>query len=586
MDREEVIRGFDRDLAGRLLAFGRPYLGRFLLAVAAVIAATAAELSIPLVFQRSIDGIIARSLDPAGLGRNALLLLGLLTVLMGFTFAQILFTAQVGQLVMKDIRMRLFGHLSSRSLAWFSGQPTGRLVNRLTNDVETVNELFTSVLPSFVKDLFVMAGVVLAMTILNPGLALAAGLTLPPVLIATMFYRVKARDAFRTVRLWTSRFNTYLSEHLAGMPVIQLFTREARVRGEYAGLNASLKAANLGEMYVFATFRPIIDFLSATSVATVLYFGGVSAMGGSVSLGTLIAFINLLHKFYQPVMDISEKYTLLQSAMAGGERIFSLLEERAAIPDLGRMIPPRPLRGLVEFRGVSFGYKAGEPVLKAVDFKLEAGKSAAIVGYTGSGKTTIANLLSRLWDVDGGAVLIDGIDLRDVPLAELRSLVQPIQQDVFLFSDSIRENILLGLELEPAALERVVEDAQLKDLLSRLPESLDTVLSEGASNISAGQRQLISIARIMAHDPPVLILDEATSSIDSETERLIQLALNRVMAGRTSLVIAHRLSTIRHASLILVVEDGRIVESGRHEELLARAGAYHALYRLQYGGED
>jgi ATP-binding cassette subfamily B protein len=338
--------------------------------------------------------------------------------------------------------------------------------------------------------------------------------------------------------------------------------------------------ANIGEMYVFATFRPIIDFLASFSLAIILYFGAARHFSGALSIGVLVAFINLIRRFYQPVMDISEKYTFLQSAMAGIERVFQILDDPRQIPDTGKKTLPEP-RGRVEFSHVSFSYKAGEPVLRDLNLLIEPGKTAAIVGYTGAGKTTVANLLTRLWDIDSGNIFLDGIDIRDLPLSRLRSHIQPIQQDIFLFNQSLRENIILGLDLPEEKIVEAAKAAQLHDFIMTLPEGYETLVHEGAVNLSTGQRQLISFARIFAHDPPVLILDEATSSIDTETEKLIQKALSNLLRGRTALVIAHRLSTIRDADKIFVFSGGRAVEEGSHEELFKKRGIYHALYRLQ-----
>jgi ATP-binding cassette subfamily B protein len=584
MEQEAIIKGYDSVLIRRIAGYSLPHKGIIIAAIVSMIVSTAAELLLPVILQRIIDGYILTGGEAAleGIKKGALVFLGLLTAALIFSFFETLFMALSGQKVMKALRMDLYSHILHRSLAFIGSHPTGRLMTRITNDVETVNELFTSAVTSLLKDIFIMAGVLITLFLLNTELAIITVLSLPPVLAFSLYFRVKARDAFRKVRVWVSRVNSYLSEHISGIRIIQLFTREERVRREFGEANLNLMKSNLGEMYVFATFRPIIDFLSSTSLAVILYFGALKNLSGSVSLGVLIAFINLIRKFYQPVMNIAEKYTMLQSAMAGSERVFQVLDDHRGIPDTGTVPMPRPVSGAVEFHNVGFAYKHGEPVLRNISFKIRPGETVALVGYTGSGKTTIANLLSRLWDADEGRITLDGIDIRSFPLGDLRRTVQPIQQDVFLFSRSVRENITLGLDIPEAEIIRAARIAQAHDFISALPEGYDTVLQEGAANISTGQRQLISFARIVVHDPPVLIMDEATSSIDTETEKLIKKALDIVLQGRTSLVIAHRLSTIRNAKRILVLAHGTIVEEGTHEELLKQGGLYHALHQLQY----
>jgi ATP-binding cassette subfamily B multidrug efflux pump len=338
----------------------------------------------------------------------------------------------------------------------------------------------------------------------------------------------------------------------------------------------------LGEMRVFATFRPLVDLFASVSTGVVIYYGASLFNDLSISLGTLIAFINLIRMFYSPVMDISEKYTLLQSAMAGGERVFKLLDADERIPDTGKRPLPRPLRGHIEFDRVGFSYKRGEEVIRDLSFNVDPGEMVAIVGYTGAGKTTIANLITRLWDVDSGVIRVDGIPVKDLPLNDLRRAIQPVLQEVFLFSGSVRENISLGADIGLDRIRRAARVVGADDFIMGLPLGYDTALSEGASNISAGQRQLISFARVVAQDPRVIILDEATSNVDTETERLIQRGLEGLLSNRTSVVIAHRLSTIQHADRILVLGHGKLLESGSHQELLEKRGLYYNLYKLQY----
>jgi ATP-binding cassette subfamily B protein len=540
------------------------------------------------LYALSVGEIAAiRADDISFLIRSVLLLLAVLCLVFFFTFFQTCGTTMIGQRVMKDLRLELFKKTCSQSTSFLSRHPVGRLVTRLTGDVETINEFFSSVLVSFLKDLTVMAGVLITLFLLSPRLALAALVTMPPVLAITAVSRVKARDAFRRQRTASSRLNSYLSERLSGVQVVQLFQAEKRSLREFSERNIELLKAKLGEMYVFAIFRPSVEWFATITTAVIISAGSVMILDLSISLGVLIVFISLIGMFYSPVMDIAEKYTLLQSAMAGGERVFQLLDTDERISDNGTrrvegMVDGTAVHGQIEFRDVRFSYNKGEEVLKGLSFSVNPGEMAAIVGYTGAGKTTITNVMARLWDVDSGEIYLDGIPVRDIPLEELRRSCLPVLQDVFLFSGTVSDNIRLGLNISDEETEEAAKAVHAHEFISRLPDGYKTVLSEGAANISSGQRQLISFARVIAHNPAIVILDEATSSVDTETERLIQLGMQRVLARRTSIVIAHRLSTIRHADRILVLSGGRLVEQGKHDELIAKNGLYAGLYRLQY----
>ena len=483
----------------------------------------------------------------------------------------------IGQRVMKDMRLELFQKTVSQSTAFLSRHPVGRMVTRLGGDVETINDFFTSVMVALLKDVSVMAGALVTLFLLSPRLALVVLACMPPVILCTVLSRLRARDAFRRQRAASSAVTSYLSERLSGLQIVQYFRRERRSMDEYARINGELLSANLGEIRVYAVFRPIVEFIATFTTAALIAVGGMLVLNLSLSLGVLIAFINLVAMFYAPIMDISEKYTILQSAMAGGERVFALLDTDQRIPDEGtREISS--LRGHIEFRDVRFSYKTGEVVLNNLSFQVKPGEMAAIVGYTGAGKTTITNVLTRLWDIDSGSITIDGIDIREIPLRSLRREVLPVLQDVFLFSGSIADNITLGLQLPPQdAREAAIAAAKAvgaHDIIMRRGSGYDTLLSEGAANISGGERQLISFARVIAHNPSIVVLDEATSSIDTETERLIQAGMERILSGRTSIVIAHRLSTIRNADRILVLKGGAIAEQGKHSDLLALNGIY------------
>ncbi len=506
----------------------------------------------------------------------------LLLAVLFFSFIQVYLMTYIGQRVMEDLRMTLFGHVIRQSAAFFTRTPVGTLVTRITNDVETIQEFFTSVSTALIKDVSLMIGVLVVLTALDRQLALYTILSLPPVIVATVFYRYKARDAYRRVRLWVSRVNAFLSEHISGMDVVHMFAREAVSRKLFMDKSISLLKANLTEMYVIATFRPLVNFFTSVSIGTIIYFGAHMALRTNLSLGVLIAYINLISMFYRPVMNIAEQFTVLQSAMAGGERIFDLLDIKERILDTGNRPLPEYLQGKIEFRNVSFSYKEDEPVIRDLSFTINPGETVAIVGYTGAGKTTIANLLTRLWDIQKGEILLDGQDIRLFSLPELRRGIQSVQQDVFIFSGSVEENIRFGTECSDEEVQAAASLVQADGFIRRLSDGYRGVLNEGGSNLSTGQRQLLSFSRVVVQDPRVIILDEATASIDTETEQLIQEGIRRLMKGRTSLVIAHRLSTIRDADRILVLSSGTLVESGTHDELLQQQGVYYNLYRLQF----
>ncbi|MBN2050239.1 MAG: ABC transporter ATP-binding protein [Spirochaetales bacterium] len=502
------------------------------------------------------------------------------------SFYQVYLMAFTGQSVMIDMRMGLFAHLLGQSLGFLTKKPVGSLVTRATNDVETVNDLFAQVATSLLKDLTVMVGVLSALFLLNRRLAFITCLSLPPVILFTLIFRVKAREAYRRVRKKVSALNTFLSEHLAGMEVVQMFAVEDDCYNDFSESNKDLLKANLSEMYVFAAFRPLVDLLASVSIGVVLYWGSSMFLKASLSLGVLIAFINLVEKFYQPLKDISEQFSIMQSALAGGERVFQTLDEDEKIPPGEEFLEPLPLQGEVVLDHVSFAYNPGEPVLKDISFHVSPGETVALVGYTGAGKTTVANLLTRLWEIDEGTISLDGRNIRNFTLSSLREAVLPVDQDVFLFQGTIRDNISLGKELSDEEVQSAAEAVFLHDYIVSLPKGYDTPLSEGGTNLSTGQRQLLSFARVVAHNPRIIILDEATASIDTHTEALVQAAMKRVLQNRTSIVIAHRLSTIRDADRIYVLSGGTLAEQGSHGELMEKKGVYYNLYRLQYRFAD
>ncbi|AHC14769.1 ABC transporter ATP-binding protein [Salinispira pacifica] len=541
---------------------------------------------------RELDRELKRELRAAdwrGIRNKALLYLGILILVLISSFLQIFFMALAGQNVMKDLRVQLYHQTIHQDLRFLQNQQVGKLVTRVSSDVETINELFTNVLTSIISDVIMMAGVMITLFLLDVQLGLISLAILPPVALLLLFFRHKARSAYRKVRKWVSSVNAYISEHLGGVSLVQVFARETETIREFTRRNYQLFKANLSELYVFTVFRPVVDFLSTMSIALVLFAGAHQLLSGLVSLGVLIAFINLIQRFYQPVRDMAEKFTLIQSAMAGSERVFSLLDEKHLEQqtieenDGSFQVPEKEqVKGSIEFRDVHFSYNPGEPVLQGISFSGSPGQRIALVGYTGSGKTTIANVLSRLWEIQKGTIYIDGMDVKQIPLHRLRTIVQPVQQDVTLFHMSLRENLLLGKKLPDERVFEVLDTVQAGDFIRRLPKGLDTMVSESGENFSSGQLQLLSFARLLLQDPKIIIMDEATANIDTETERKIQHAMETLMTGRTSIVIAHRLSTIMDADNIVVLHQGKVAESGTHEQLMKKNGLYFNLQQLQF----
>jgi len=583
-DTDDITKEYDRRIVMRILSYLKPYRVLVSITIASLVISTLGEIAVPLLLQRIIDDAILAK-NNSFLAQGGILYLVLLIFVFVFTFIQTWTSNLITQAVMKDMRLGLFKKTISQSTAYLSRHPVGRIVTRLTGDVQTMDEFFTTVLVAFLKDFAIMAGTIAAMFVLSVQMAGLVLLTLPPVLAVTLISRIKARDAFRRQRTASSKVFAYLAERLAGMQVVQLFRQEKKSIKEFSESNQELMNANLKEMYVFATFRPMVEWFSTLTMAVVIVAGSKMILSLSISLGVLIAFISLVQMFFHPVTDIAEKYTMLQSAMAGGEKVFMLMDTNEHIPDAGKTEINESL-GHVEFDNVHFAYKEGEKVLKGLTFSVKKGEMAAIVGYTGAGKTTIINILARLWDIDSGEIRLDGIPVKDIPLAQLRRCIMPVMQDVNLFSGTIEENISLGLQLPQEKIIEAAKAVHAHEFISRLPEGYNTRLSERAANISTGQRQLISFARVIAHNPCVVILDEATSSIDTETEHLIQVGMKKVLAERTSFVIAHRLSTIKNADKIMVLSGGRLAEKGSHEELISRGGLYAKLYQLQYKNEE
>ena len=531
-----------------------------------------------------------RGADIDGVRRLALALGGLILLGLLVGYGHVYTLSVAGQRAMFDLRVDLFRHLGTLSLRYYDRNPQGRLVTRVTNDIEALNEMFAAVLVNLVKDILLLAGTIALLFAMNVRLAAIALTVIPVILAVSLLFRRHVRGVYREVRRLIAALNAGLAEDIGGVKVVQAFGRERARRALYRETNDAYLGSNLRQLVIFGIFRPAVEILASVGVALVLVYGGLGVLSGALTLGALVAFITYVRGMFQPVADMSEKYNIMQSAMASAERIFGILDTEPEVRD-ATVEPPaeaspetavRPVRGRVEFRGVSFAYTPETPVLREVSFVVEPGRSAALVGPTGAGKTSILSLLCRFYDVNDGAVLIDGVDVRQWPARDLRRNIAIVLQDAFVFSRSIRENITLGTPMAEAEVRRAAEMVQALDFIERLPDGLDTVMAERGATLSTGQRQLICFARALAHDPRILILDEATSSVDPETERKIQQATVTLMHGRTSIVVAHRLSTIQRADEILVFDGGRILERGSHRELLDRRGIYHNLHLLQY----
>ena len=660
MQDEEVLgKAYDSRLMRRLLKYLRPYTWQVAVALGAIILKAAADVLGPYLTKVAIDKYLDQapgahspldrwlSAQPwTGIAQIALLYVGLLAFSFFLEFLQTYFMQWTGQKVMFDLRSQIFRHLQRMHIGFFDKNPVGRLVTRVTTDVDALNEMFTAGVVSIFEDVFVLAFILAIMLNMNWKLALITFAVLPLIFWATMVFRTAVRDSYRRIRVAIARINSYLQEHVSGMIVLQLFNREKRAFKRFSEINASHMEAFKDAILAYSLYYPVVEVLSSIAVASILWFGGaeifrhtvvgslslhwlhksmpaVQVVQNAMTLGILVAFMQYAQRFFRPIQDLSEKYNILQSAMAAGERVFKLLDTRAEITS-PVVTKKADGPGRIEFDHVWFAYRnipgeekagdgsgrtghmdsdrgkpaeagmarrevPGEPewVLRDVSFAIEPGETVAVVGHTGAGKTTIISLLMRLYDVQKGAVRIDGVDIKDMDLSDLRRRFGIVLQDPFLFTGSIEGNIRLGSEwITDEQVERAAEEVNIADFVRTLPGGFQEAVQERGSTLSTGQKQLISFARALAHDPKVLILDEATSSVDTETEFRVRDALTRMVQGRTSLIIAHRLSTIQRADKIIVMHKGQVREIGTHQQLLANRGIYYKLYQLQYKDQE
>ena len=581
---DDVIgKAYDARLMRRLLTYLRPHMASVAVAALAILVASLVDLAQPWLTQVAIDRYIVTG-DFAGLSRLSILFVALLVVAFAADYGQTFVLQTVGQRIMRTIRLEVYAHLQRLDVRFYDRHPVGRLMTRVTTDVDALNELFTSGVVTVVGDVIVLVGIMVAMLAMNWRLALVAFVVLPLIGWAAQWFRKNVRESYRQVRGLIARLNAFLQEHLTGMATVQLFGQEARVHARFAGINREHRDANIQSIFFYAVFYPTIEILAAVSGALIIVIGGGWTLDGTVSLGVLVAFLQYSRRFYQPSSDLSEKFNIMQAAMAASERIFTVLDTEPAIvsPAAGRVA--RPARGRIEFDRVWFAYNGDDFVLRDVTFVIEPGQRIGVVGATGAGKTTLFNLILRFYDVSRGRVLVDGIDVRDWDLGELRGLFGLVLQDTHLFSGSIADNIRLGrASIDEAAVRSAARLVHADGFIERREDGYASVLAERGGSLSVGQKQLLSFARAVAFDPKVLLLDEATSSVDTATESLIEDALRVMMAGRTVLAIAHRLSTVQDVDRILVLHKGELRESGTHRELVAGRGLYFRLYQLQFG---
>jgi ATP-binding cassette subfamily B protein len=593
-EEEQLGKLYDGRAARRLIRYLAPYKRTVVVALVLTVGLNLARQVGPLLTKWAIDDYVkpasegAITLDSAFRGITILSVVYILSLslTLGVGYFQDVLLNTIGQRVMYDLREQIFAKLQTIEVAFYDTNPVGRLITRLTTDVDALNELFTSGLVEVLGDVVLIAGALGMMFYFDWRLALVSLTVVPLLIAATAWFRRGAREGFRQVRTKIARLNAFTQEHISGAQTVQLFNREEKALRQFSGINAAHLKANIDTIFYYAVFYPLVNLISAIGIAAIVWYGGGQVIQNTITIGTLVAFLQYTQRLWQPIQDISDKYNVFQAAVVASERIFRLLdsEDKITSPERPRLpVTGSRAVGRIEFRNVSFAYKDEDWVLKDVSFSVEPGESVAFVGATGSGKTTITNLLMRFYDIQRGEILLDGVDIRDWDLRKLRENFAVVLQDVFLFSGDIAGNIRLGsVAIDEARVEWAAHEVRAANFIEKLPDRYAAKVWERGAGFSVGQKQLISFARALAFDPRILILDEATSSIDTETEQLIQQAIERLMTGRTSLIIAHRLSTIQRVNKIIVLHKGEIREMGNHQELLAHRGIYFKLYQLQY----
>ncbi|MBA4251053.1 MAG: antibiotic ABC transporter ATP-binding protein [Chlorobiaceae bacterium] len=585
-DDEVLGKAYDAKLMKRLLQYIKPYKKYVVIAILLNIVVAALGPVRPYLTKIAIDVNIANK-DYHGLFIITLILFGTLLFQSVIQYFLTYYTNYLGQKTIYDLRTQLFAHTQKLATKFFDKTPIGRTVTRVTNDIESLNELFSSGIVMVFSDIFIIFWILGFMLFIDIPLTLVTLSVLPALFYGTFLFRKKVRESYRDVRLHLARLNTFMQEHITGISVVKIFNKEKNELKNFSKVNNDHKKANVDSIFYYAVFFPTVELLSSIAIALIIWYGGGETIQGYITLGTLLAFIQYTEMFFRPIRDLSEKYNIMQTAMASSERIFKLLDNETIIPNPKNPLPVEKIKGEIEFKNVWFAYNQEDYVLKNISFKVKPGESIAIVGATGAGKSSVLNILTRFYDINQGEVFVDGFNIRSVDKSSLRKHISIVLQDVFLFSGTIKSNIgMNNPDITDEEIRRAAELVGADKFISNLPKGYDEEVKERGATLSVGQKQLISFARAIAYNPQILILDEATSSIDTESEVLIQNAIEKLLKGRTSIVVAHRLSTIQNADRIIVMHKGEIKESGNHQELLSKKGIYFKLYQLQYKDQE
>ena len=584
---DEVLgKAYDSKLMKRLLGYVKPYKNYVIFAILLNMVVAALGPVRPYLTKIAVDDYIAHS-DYNGLLLIGVLLFASLLLQAVIQYFLTYFTQYLGQKTLFDLRTQIFNHIQKLALKFFDRTPIGRLVTRATNDVEALGELFSSGIVMVFSDVFIILWILGFMFFMDFNLSLVTLSVLPVLIYGTFLFRKKARESYRDVRLHLARLNSYMQEHVTGMSVVQIFNKEKDEYNKFSLINSDYRLANIKSIFYYAVFYPSVELLSSVAIGLIIWYGGGEVIQGTLTIGVLFAFIQYTEMFFRPIRDLSEKYNIMQTAMASSERIFKLLDNHTMIRNPEIPVKLGDVRGNIEFKNVWFAYNGDDFVLKDISFSINPGETVAIVGHTGAGKTSIINILTRFYDINKGEILLDGINIEKLDKRELRKYISMVLQDVFLFSGNVKSNI--NLDNGDISEERIIDAAKIvgaNKFIEELPQKYNEEVKERGATLSVGQKQLISFARALAYDPKILILDEATSSIDTESEHLIKQAIEKLLVGRTAIVIAHRLSTIQNADKIIVLHKGEIREIGNHQQLLAKKGIYYKLYQLQYKDQE